>query len=232
MKRLTKDSQSRKLTTLAAALLISVAGFSQQFYDDSDTTRTEVVKTEKVKKSSQEEIRTLTSNGHNGGFMGLTFKATEFNNEPTVTMGFRMGWIFGRTIGFGVEGHGLVPSAKYNNIIPNESVYALGGYGGLFLEPVLFSNRVFHFTFPVAAGAGWMGYHEDWDTAGEVTNLVDDDTYWYLEPGISAEINVTKNFRLAFGASQRFTQELDLINTSPQAFDNRNYHVTLKFGRF
>ena len=181
---------------------------------------------------NRNEIKTLAGHGHNGGFFGITFKTTQFNHEPIVTAGVRAGWIMGRAIAIGFEAHGIVPTAKFDQIVPPDKVILLGGYGGMFLEPILFSNQVVHLTFPFAAGAGWLGYHQDWEQDFSQYNLVEDDIFWYIEPGVSVEVNISRNFRIALGASQRFTQELELSNTPAGAFDNKNYHLTLKFGRF
>ncbi|MDH5599061.1 MAG: hypothetical protein OEY34_08050 [Cyclobacteriaceae bacterium] len=201
---------------------------AQDIQDES-----EIQAKEKREKKDRNEIKTLTGDGHSGGFFGLTFTVSEFDTEPVVMSGIRAGWIAGRAMGIGFEAHGIVPTAKFDQIVPGKKVVLLGGYGGMFLEPILFSNQVVHLTFPVAAGSGWLGYHEDWSPDyTQPTNLVDDDLFWYVEPGVSVELNVAKNFRLAFGGSQRFTKEMDLMNTYAGAFNKRSYYITLKFGKF
>lgn len=192
----------------------------------------ETLKKDKGADKESDEIKTLSKNNHNGGFFGITFKTSRFNQEPMVSLGFRTGWIIGRTLGVGFEAHGFVPTAKFDNIYMGNEVIAIGGYGGMFLEPILFSNQIVHITFPVAAGSGWFGYHEDWEGNPEPAQLLDEDLYWYLEPGVSVELNISKNFRLAVGASERFTEELELPNTPSSAFNGRNYFFTLKFGKF
>lgn len=77
-----------------------------------------------------------------------------------------------------------------------------------------------------------MGYHQDWEDNNEFASMIDEDVYWYVEPGASIEINVSRNFRLGLGMTQRFTQELELVNTAGDAFDSRSYFVTMKFGKF
>ena len=192
----------------------------------------ETLKKEKRSQQESDDIKTLSKNNHNGGFFGITFKTSRFNQEPMVSLGFRSGWIIGRTLGVGFEAHGFVPTAKFDNIYPTSEVIAIGGYGGMFLEPILFSNQIVHVTFPVAAGTGRFGYHEDSEVNSEPAQLLDEDSYWYLEPGVSVELNISKSFRLAVGASERFTEELELPNTPSSAFNGRNYFFTLKFGKF
>ncbi len=197
------------------------------YYQSTDTDR---------KKERRQDIKTLSgSMSHSGGFGALSFRSSEFRQEPIVLAGLRGGWIINRTLGIGVEGHGIIPTAKFEDIVPNRSVNILGGYGGMFLELIFFSNQVVHVTFPVSAGAGWLGYQqieEDNTMPSPIDNEVDGDVFWYVEPGADLEFNVSRNFRLAFGVSKRFTQDLELTNTATDAFDNLNYFITLKVGGF
>ncbi len=184
-----------------------------------------------------DEIQTLAGkHSHHGGFGAVSFKATEFNNEDIIMAGFRGGWIINRAMAIGFEGYGIIPTAEYENIDPDISLRSrsVGGYGGIFLEPIVLSNKVVHVTFPVAAGAGWLGYIVDWEENNNYysNDLIDDDVFWYLEPGAALELNVARNFRINMGASYRFTKDLELINTSSSAFDAWNYFLTLKFGSF
>ena len=153
--------------------------------------------------------------------------------------GVRGGWIVNRTLAIGGEGYGIIPTAKLDGIATNRQVLALGGYGGMFLELIFFSNEVVHVTFPVGGGAGWLGY--DPVNEGSSLNpspdpdgdgLVDDDVFWYIEPGADVEVNVARNFRLAVGTSKRFTQDLEIQNTDSDALERWNFFVTLKIGSF
>lgn len=188
---------------------------------------------EKRKKSSRSDIKTLSrNNGHGGGFGALNFKYTDFRDNSVLMTGFRGGWIINRAIAIGLEGQGIIPSATFNDVSLTGPVRVLGGYGGLFLEPIFWSNEIIHITFPVAGGAGWLGYHDDWTENNIDQGLIDEDVFWYLEPGGSMEVNVARNFRINLGVSYRFTENLDLTATSSDAFDGFNYFLTLKFGSF
>ena len=191
---------------------------------------------EEQKTPRRKDIRTLSgSMNHSGGFGALSFRSTTFRGETMVLAGLRGGWIINRTLGFGLEAHGVIPTAKYSDIDPMGDVVALGGYGGMFLELIFFSNEVVHITFPVSGGAGWMGYSYDFDGNNPPTpgsNIVDEDVFWYVEPGVGLEVNLSRSFRLAFGASKRLTQDLALLNTEEGAFDKMSYFITIKVGGF
>ena len=179
------------------------------------------------------DIKTISGSlGHSGGFGALSFRSTKFRDETMVLAGVRGGWIINRTLAIGLEGHGIIPTAKYQGLSTFEAV-AVGGYGGLFLEPIFFSNEVVHVTFPVSSGAGWLGYHEDFDEGRfDDPDLIEGDVFWYVEPGANVEFNLARNFRLAMGVSKRFTQDLQLVDTDPKAFNKINYYLTLKIGSF
>lgn len=189
-------------------------------------------------KNSQNDIKTLTGgSSQSGAFGAVVFKASKFNDKTFAMMGIRGGWIINRTLAIGIEGQGIIPSAKFDNISqePGEKAILLGGYGGLFIEPVLFSNNVIHVTFPIASGAGWMGYHEDWENNQNFNHrndLIDDDVFWYVEPGVGVELNVTRHFRISTGITKRFTQDLELVSTDDKDFSKMSYFLTLKIGKF
>jgi hypothetical protein len=188
-------------------------------------------------RHGHEQMQTLGGrNSHHGGFGALSFRASEFNNKDIILAGIRAGWIINRAIAIGFEGHGVIPTAEYENIDPNLGLRSrlVGGYGGLFLEPIILSNKLVHLTFPVAGGAGWLGYIVDWEQNRHYYfhDLIDDDVFWYIEPGAAIELNVARNFRINMGATYRFTENLELISTSSSAFEAWNYFLTLKFGRF
>ena len=217
-------------TTILITLFAVCPGWTQDENDDEVT----YVKHKKTKYRHRGRIKTLTGNGyHSGGFGAVSFRYSEFKDETIVMAGFRGGWIINRTLAIGLEGHGLIPTAEFENLLPDRDAVLLGGYGGMFLEPILFSNEIVHVTFPVAAGAGWLGFHDDWeDNEPDDEEIIDDDVFWYIEPGVAVEINVARHFRIALGMSKRFTQDLDLDFASSDDFENMNYFLTLKFGRF
>ncbi len=189
------------------------------------------------RQRNKNDIKTLSGNvNHSGGFGAISFRATEFRGQPMVLGGVRGGWIVNRSLGIGFEGHGIVPTAKFDDIDPLNSVVAVGGYGGMFLEPIFFSNQVVHITFPISAGAGWIGYILDWEDYSGMNRgpnvSQDNDIFWYVEPGVDLEINIARNFRMDLGVSKRFTQDLDLAGTTEKDFNGLNYFLTLKVGGF
>lgn len=182
-----------------------------------------------------EDIQTLAnSTRHFGFYGGIGARSTTFNGENLMMAGVRLGIIANRSLGIGFEGYGIIPTNNYPNITPNRDGIALGGYGGLTLEPIFFSNKAIHITFPVAAGAGWLGYHENWRNDLDFSDgyILSEDVFWYVEPGVNAELNISRALRLYIGVSKRFVEGLELINTPADSFNALNYSFGIKIGRF
>lgn len=191
-------------------------------------------------QETRQKMQTLIKNNgrtHHGFYLGLDLRATNFGNDTSFMTGIKAAWIINRSVGLGVAGYGLVPSITKDNIVEGEDVRPLMGYGGFMIEPVIRSNKLIHFTTPIILGAGWAGYIYDWEQDNnngldDRGDLIDDEVFWVIEPGVSGELNVAKFFRLNLGVSYRFTQDINLLNTSENALKGMNYSLTLKFGRF
>ena len=211
--------------------LMSFIAFAQ---DESQNNEDgEEVKKEQKKRRNRGQIKTLSGdNYHSGGFGAIAFKTTSYIGQSMVMGGIRGGWIINRAVALGFEGWGIIPTTTLTDVYPLADVVVLGGYGGFFIEPIVLSNQIVHVTFPISGGAGWMGYQEKFSNFDYYGSVVSDDVYWYVEPGVALEINVARHFRMDLGASKRFTQDLNLLNTPSDAFDEWSYFLTLKFGGF
>jgi hypothetical protein len=78
-----------------------------------------------------------------------------------------------------------------------------------------------------------MGFHESWrhDNSNQY-NTLDEDVFWYVEPGANLEINISKALRLNLGASKRFVNNLSLQDVGSNDFNGWSYNFSIKIGRF
>lgn len=218
-------------------LLLLIPGFIQAQENIQTNDTHESQKKPKTEESDHKDMMTLAGNyGHSGGYGAIFFKGTHFKDQTLLITGFRGAWVVNRSFGIGVDINGIIPTAKYAGVDPNglNQAVLVGGYGGMLLEPILWSNNIVHLTFPMSIGAGWLGYIEDWENNHYYYNgeIYDEDVFWYFEPGVNVEVNVASFFRVGIGITKRFTQDLQMLNASATAFDKLNYGITLKFGGF
>jgi hypothetical protein len=211
----------KKAIIISAALIIlGITAFAQ----------------EKDSERKQEEFRTLLGNSrHNGLYGAFTVGYSEIEDRQAIIFGGRFEWITGHSLGLGFGGSGFI-NENHRDPVLNTDVFLTGGYGGLYLEPILMPNYPVHISFPVLLGAGGISYvTKDWDFNHNMVQ--DSEAFLIAEPGVEIEFNLTRNFRLAIGTSYRFTTRFDVgMSPSPvvnsSALQGFSYLMTFKFGKF
>ncbi len=229
-----------KKTAILSALFILI--FSAAFSQEPDSLKVNVEnKDNKENKDSHEnkddgEIQTLLGHNRPGGFYGaFSVGYSRVDNYQTVLLGGRFVWIEGHSFGFGFGGTGFINEFHYEPLLDREVALA-GGYGGLYIEPILMPRYPVHLSFPVLFGAGGISYVSK--EANNNNNLIEDsEAFLIVEPAAELELNLSRNFRFAISASYRFPTAFNVgtsptTNISAESIKGWSYTVTFKFGKF
>ena len=214
----------RKIIITALLFTLSAALMAQQ----EDSTKKE--------KQKDREFQTILGHNRSGGMYGsFTIGYSEIDNDQAILFGGRFMWIASHSIGFGFGGTGFINEYHYDPIL-GQDVFLTGGYGGLFIEPIIAPKFPVHLSFPCLLGAGGISYITK-DIDNYYNFVEDSEAFLIAEPGAELELNVTRNFRFAMGATYRFTTEFEVGNNESPAVDSEalkgfTYMVTFKFGRF
>ena len=182
------------------------------------------------------EIRTLLGRNRTGGAYGsFTVGYSSIDNRNAVLVGGRLSWIASHCVGIGIGGTGFLNEYHYESSLDRQ-VFLTGGYGGIYIEPIFLPRLPVHLSFPILLGAGGISYAS---TKPELNDHIIEDSKAFLiiEPSAELELNVTKFFRLAFGASYRYPTPFNVgISGTPTAkaesLKGISYMVTFKFGKF
>ena len=182
------------------------------------------------------EIRTLLGrNRAGGGYGSFTMGYSVIDNQHAVLMGGRLAWVASHYVGIGFGGTGFINEYHYEPSVDKE-VFLTGGYGGFYIEPILFPRLPLHFSFPTLFGAGGISYiTKDQDVN---SSFIDDsEAFLLIEPAVEVELNLTKFFRLALGTTYRFPTSFRVGSSDSQVVNAESlkglsYTVTLKFGKF
>lgn len=186
-------------------------------------------------KKERYEIKTLLGkNISHGGYFGLLLGYSQVNGNDAVIGGARLGWIINHSLVIGFAGSGFANNVSYNSIENGHDYYLTGGYGGLFIEPVIGSKLPIHITFPVTMGAGDAQLNQSYYTGADPweTYTTSEDAFIFVEPGVALELNMLKCFRIAAGISYRYTSDVRFENFAPTSLNGLSGTVTLKFGKF
>jgi hypothetical protein len=182
------------------------------------------------------EIKTLLGRDRAGGFFGaITLGYSQIDNQNAVILGGRFSWIASHNLGIGIGGTGFINEYHYEPHLGSD-VFLTGGYGGIYLEPILFPRFPVHMAFPVLLGAGGISYISN-DEALNSNFIEDSEAFLLIEPCAEVELNLTKHFRLTFGATYRFPTPFNVgLEGSPlvssKSLKGFSYEVSFKFGRF
>lgn len=182
------------------------------------------------------EIKTLLGrNRAGGGYGAFSTGYSVIDNNHAVLFGGRFGWIASHSLGVGIGATGFINEFHYEPSLDRE-VFLAGGYGGLYLEPILLPRSPVHLSFPVLLGVGGISYVSKESDLNN--NLIEDsEAFLLVEPGAELELNLTKFFRVAIGATYRFPTAFDVglsgtPTASAESLEGLSYMVTFKFGKF
>jgi len=182
------------------------------------------------------EIKTLLGrNRAGGGYGAFSVGYSEIDTYHALLFGGRFGWIASHSLGIGLGATGFINEYHYESSIDKE-VFLAGGYGGLYIEPILLPRSPIHLSFPCLLGAGGISYVSQESNMNN--NLIEDsETFLIAEPGVELELNLTRFFRLAVGATYRFPTAFNVgfsgtSTASSESLKGLSYMVTFKFGKF
>ena len=188
--------------------------------------------------NNDDEIQTIFSrNKSNGGYGAISFGYTQIDGKDAFVTGARGAFIFDHSLAIGIGGYGFANNLDYHTYYDNYPLeYTLaGGYGGVFIEPIVGGTMPVHLSFPVLFGLGGVALIEDYghDYWEEYPfNELDHDLFFVFEPAAELEFNLTRWFRAAASVSYRFTSKIDLFQTDEDVLRGLNFGLTCKFGKF
>lgn len=165
-----------------------------------------------------------------GGFGGPVLKIGSFNGEAALLMGGRGGWIINHSFIIGGGGYGLVNDVKAKVPGPYGERYLNFGYGGLELEYISEPNRLINFSIQTLIGAGGLSWRDP-DIRIDMHNN-NGDTFFIVEPGINATLNVTTCFRISGGVSYRYISGVQAPASSNADLSGPSGVLTFRFGKF
>jgi hypothetical protein len=179
-----------------------------------------------------------------GGFIGLDASMALATEAITYgSAGATAAMTFNRNLAIGVHGTGY----SSLNTIPysttdTSSYFFQGGYGGIYVEPILRPSNLVHVSFPMVIGGGssaFFRYTDRMDTIWnepfeyQETNYIGANAYVLFRPGVNVELNVARFMRIGLSASYPLTYELARYKVPSQpGIDGLNFGLNVKLGWF
>jgi len=184
-----------------------------------------------------DEIQTIFSkHKSNGGYGAFTLGYSQIDGKDAFVSGGRAGFILDHSFAFGVAGYGFVNNPEYHHF-DEENIFRnglAGGYGGIFVEPIIGGRMPVHLSFPILFGVGGIAEVENsewWEDDDEFYDY-ESDAFLIFEPAAELEFNLTKFLRMAATASYRFTSDIEITDTPGDVLDGFMAGLTFKLGKF
>jgi hypothetical protein len=173
------------------------------------------------------------------GYGGVQVGFSSLNDASVFILMAEGGLIVNKKVNVGIELSGIVSSAeaevyydRYDDEVP---AVIRGFYGGIKIEPALKPKKVVHLTFPVVIGGGKLFYKTDRTYVTGASNSkrleIDSDAFFYIEPGIRGEVNLSRFIRFGLGVQYRITS-VDLNSTPSDSFQGIVTKIGFTFGKF
>jgi hypothetical protein len=167
-----------------------------------------------------------------GGYGGPEVKFTQIADQFGVLVGGKGGWIINHTIVIGGGGYGLVNNIGTSRTVDGEQMYLNFGYGGLILEYIHEWDKLLHYSFSALLGGGGVGYGHR--SNHQLSYDSETKSFFVVEPGANAEVNVSSFFRMNVGVSYRLLSAVQFDNNrfNDQNLGGLSANLTFKFGKF
>jgi len=161
------------------------------------------------------------------GYLGPIINITTLDGENAYMQGFNAAAIINDHLIVGFYNLNLE-----NNIFSNNDEY-IGDildfeHRGLLLGYIFMPKKAIHFSASLQTGRGNIEIYDE-----PIDTWIEDKNIFILTPGIEAEFNITKFFRIGIGANYRFAMDVDQFNNyENEDFSAPGGFVSFKFGWF
>jgi len=191
---------------------------------------------------------TLISGGiESGGYGGAMLQLTRLKGTAAVLVGGRGGWIVNHQFVIGGGGYALVTSLTGDKDVLDESLqtryqgkdlYLDVTMGGIMLEYYFRPQKLLHFSLQALIGGGDAGYtthrkgEVDWNSDDNQHPMVAEDSFFFIEPGVTLTLNVASFMRFGAGGVFRYVNGVDLPGLANGDLQGAGFNLFINFGSF
>ena len=219
------------ITTIIASLIAVIAvgqNIEMRSYNSDEPDR---VRTRREVKTLFNDVRIT------GVHFGFHNSIEELNGQLGYFTGGQLMLGLNHKFNIGFGGYSLVSDVPSNYVDENgfKNYWYEYSYGGLILEPIIWDEELVHVTIPVMVGAGGalfsqyrMFNYDFWDQFTTYPGAL----FFVVKPGVNAELNVTRFFRIGAGVSYRAAVGSALPNTTDYHNSGFGGNLVFKLGWF
>ncbi|MFH6603785.1 hypothetical protein ACEZ3G_09885 [Maribacter algicola] len=171
-----------------------------------------------------------------GVYLGLDMRYGQIDDKDAYLGGLKLAYVANQQFEVGFEGNFIYSDQEYFNTALGDIEDLIGAYGGLHLEPILFSKSLVNLSFPLLIGGGGVGYIDrdiiENDDIDQDLTEDDFDPFFLAEPGVSALFNISRYLQVEAGVKYRFTSKVTLRPNGINNLNGWSAGVGIKVGVF
>lgn len=185
----------------------------------------------------EKEIKTLLGKErHRGKYGAISMGISGVDGRTTLLFGQKVTWLPVNMLGIGMGLNEFISEYRHDDV-SGRDIYLTGGFGGMYIEPIILPRMPVHASFPVLLGFGGLSQLYGDDDFMVTDMFREFQTFLVIEPGAEIELNLTKSFRLAAGITYRFTTPFEIrspgsYTTDIESLRSLSFKLMFKFGRF
>ncbi|MFI0429022.1 hypothetical protein [Mariniflexile sp. HMF6888] len=166
-----------------------------------------------------------------GVYMGLATYYGTIDQKDTYSASFKIAYVANQQFEIGFEGVGLYSDLNKLGLSENDNDL-VGAYGGLHLEPILFSKSTLNLSFPLLVGGGAVAILNGDLDDNYVVSDDDWEAVFVVEPGINLLFNINRYIQLEAGVKHRFSSRLNFVNNPLTRINGFSGGIGVKIGVF
>ncbi len=166
---------------------------------------------------------------------GPFIRRTTINSSGGTLVGLCVGFLIDHSVSVGFAAYGLasdiIASQETRQSFPGRYLEMELMYGGMELGYSYQPHKLVHVAVSALAGAGNFGFKDE-STGDPEFDFERMDTFFFLEPSLTAVLNVTSWLRFETGLSYREVGDLKLRGVGDDDINGLSYDLSVKFGLF
>tara|TARA_R110000868_G_scaffold4211_13_gene26596 strand:+ start:5086 stop:5760 length:675 start_codon:yes stop_codon:yes gene_type:complete len=170
-----------------------------------------------------------------GIYAGINFYYGKIDGTDTYSFESQVSYIANQKFIIGLGWVSFYSNQNYNQFSFADDIDVTGGYGGLRIEPIFFSNARLKVSLPILLGLGYVGYVEkkyNQNSSNEVLINKNNDLVFVTELGVNLLYNVSRYIQLEAGIKYRISDKVALEPSYISNINGFSTGVGARFGVF
>lgn len=220
----------RKLVIFILLLSITLFFYAEIGEKEASKKTSKKVRLGKTVPGDIEPITLKNKKPRHGGYGATTIKLTQVNGQSATLFGGRGGYIYNKRFSIGGGGYVLLnnidTSQGYTTVPANIEMV----YGGLILEWIINSRKLFHFSLSSLFGGG-VAASENlfWDY---LMKRDETENFFVIEPEINLMLNAARHIRIGISVSYRLITGVNCDWASSKDLSGFSGGLIFKYGWF